>query len=48
MDDMNAFKADINKGEAKAFAEFQERINFNLKLLFPYGIGGKVFIVTKK
>jgi hypothetical protein len=48
MDDMNAFKGDRNKGEAKAFAEFQERIGFNTKLLFPYGIGGQVFIITKK
>jgi hypothetical protein len=48
MDDMNAFKGDRNKGEAKAFSEFQERINFNTKLAFQYGIGGQVFIITKK
>lgn len=48
MDDMNAFKGDRSKGEAKAFFEFLERINFDLKLLFNYGIGGQVFIVIKK
>ncbi|GHT44381.1 hypothetical protein FACS189454_01570 [Planctomycetales bacterium] len=48
MDDMNAFKGSPNKGEAKAFSEFLERINFGAKLAFSYGIGGQVYIMTKK
>jgi len=46
-DDWNCFNRDNEKGQRKAFAEFQQKHRgFKVKALFPYGPHAQVFQVT--
>lgn len=48
LDDFYSYKGSLEKGVAKAFAEFVERGRFQVRQVFTYGMGGAVFVISGK
>tara|TARA_Y100000991_G_C21941286_1_gene335403 strand:+ start:478 stop:1221 length:744 start_codon:yes stop_codon:yes gene_type:complete len=46
IDDYNSFKADNNKGQRKAFSDFQEKSEFIFEKFFHYMFVGQAFLVV--
>ena len=46
LDDFFSYKGNKNKGVAKAFNDFLQENNFEVRRVFDYGMGGTVFIVS--
>lgn len=47
IDDYFSYSGREDKGVAKAFNEFKERINCKVRRIFDYGMGGSVFIISE-
>ena len=47
LDDFFSYKGRNDMGVARAFWEFKEKNYVDLREVFTYGMGGKVFVVSK-
>jgi O-methyltransferase len=47
LDDFFSYKGNIGKGVARAFNEFLIKANCEVREVFTYGMGGKVFVISK-
>ncbi len=47
LDDFFSYQGSLEKGVAKAFNEFIDYTNCEVREVFTYGMGGKVFVVSK-
>ena len=47
LDDYFSYKGSLNKGVAAAFKEFKESLKFETRDVLTYGMGGKVFVISK-
>lgn len=48
LDDFFSYKGSLEKGVGKAFNEFLIKAKLEVREVFTYGMGGKVFVVSKK
>jgi O-methyltransferase len=47
VDDFYSYKGNTSKGVAKAFYDFLNKANCEVREVFTYGMGGKVFVISK-